>query len=78
MNREEFKVKGDELLAKIKEIIHQGNIRKIIIMNEDRKEIMSFPVTVAVAGAMISPILAAVGAIAALVGNCTIIIEKEE
>lgn len=75
---ESFHVKGDELLKKIKELIKEGNIRKITITDKNGKEIVVFPLTIGVVGAVLVPILAAVGAIAALVTECTISVEKEE
>jgi integral membrane sensor domain MASE1 len=74
--REEFKVSGDEILKKVRELIKQGNIRRIIIKNEKGDTLMEIPLTFAVVGAVIAPVLAAVGALAALVTNCTIIVEK--
>ena len=73
---EEFKINGEDLIAKIKEIIRQGNAKKITIRGKDNNEILSFPVTVGVAGIVLAPILAAVGAIAALATECTIVIER--
>jgi len=75
--REEFKVSGDDILRKVKELIRQGNIRRIIIKNEKGETLMEIPLTFAVVGAVVAPILAAVGALAALVTNCTIIVEKK-
>ena len=78
-NSNEFKVKGEDLLAKIKELIHQGNISRIIIKNEEGKVYLEVPVTVGVIGAMLMPVLAAIGALAALAANFTIeVIRKEE
>ncbi|KAF0199220.1 MAG: hypothetical protein FD166_845 [Bacteroidetes bacterium] len=75
----EFKVKGEDLLAKIKELIHQGNISRIIIKNEEGKVYLEVPVTVGVIGALLLPVLAAIGALAALAANFTIeVIRKEE
>jgi len=74
---EEFKVKGEELLKKIQDLIKEGNIRKITIKDKGGNEIMSFPLTLGVIGAVIAPILAAVGAIAALVTECTISVERK-
>jgi hypothetical protein len=76
-NREEFKVTGAELIQKVKELIHEGNIRRIIIKNEEGKTLIEIPLTIGVLGAAVAPILAAVGAIAALVTKCTIIVEKK-
>lgn len=75
---EEFKVTGKELGEKVKQLIHEGNVRKIIIKNKEGKEIMIIPLTFGVIGTVIAPILAAVGAIAALVSECTISVEREE
>jgi hypothetical protein len=75
--KEEFKVSGEELVEKIKEIIKEGNARKIIIKNENGESVAEFPLTVGAIGALISPILAAVGAIAALLTKCTIVVEKK-
>lgn len=78
-NSNEFKVKGDDLLAKIKELIHQGNISRIIIKNEEGKVYLEIPVTVGVIGAIFLPVFAAIGALAALAANFTIeVIRKEE
>jgi hypothetical protein len=76
--KEEFKVKSGELLDKIKDIIHEGNIRRVVIKNDDGKTIMEFPLTFGVIGAVIAPILAAVGAIAALAADYTIEVYKTE
>jgi len=75
---ESFKVKGDDLLKRVKELIKEGNIRKITIKDKTGKTIVVFPLTVGVVGAVLSPILAAAGSIAALVSECTISVEKEE
>ncbi len=78
MSTEEFKVSGEGLLAKVKELIKEGNIRRIIIKNEEGKTIIEIPLTIGVVDALIAPVLAAVGAIAALVTNCTILVEKRD
>jgi len=75
---EEFKVEGGEVLNKVKEVIHQGNVRRIILKDEHGKTFMEIPLTVGVVGAIVAPILAAVGAIAALASNLTIVVEKIE
>ncbi len=75
---EEFKVSGEGLLAKFKELIRQGNIRRIIIKGEDGKTLVELPLTIGIVGAALAPVLAAVGAIAALVTNCTIVVEKKK
>jgi len=76
--KETFTVKGEQLLKKIKELIEEGNVRKITIHDRTGKEIMSFPITVGVVGAVLAPVLAAIGAMAALIGECTISVEREE
>ncbi len=75
-NQEEFKVTGEELLKKVKEFIHEGNIRRIIIKAESGETLMEIPLTVGAIGVILLPILAAVGAIAAVVTKCTIIVVK--
>ena len=73
---EEFKVDGEKILAKIKELIHEGNIRKVIIKDKDGKTMLEIPMTFGVVGALIAPQLAAIGAIAALLTEATIVVEK--
>jgi hypothetical protein len=75
---EEFKVKGEELLAKVKELVHEGNIRRLMIINEEGKTLVEVPLTVGVVGALFLPVWAAIGAIAAVVTNCTIRVEKTD
>ncbi|MDI6739135.1 MAG: DUF4342 domain-containing protein [Candidatus Edwardsbacteria bacterium] len=74
---EEIKVTGEQLLAKIKELVKEGNIRKITIADRDGKVLMSLPLTFGVVGALLAPSLAAIGAIAALVTECTVKVERE-
>lgn len=76
--KESFSINGEQLLKKVKELIAEGNVRKITITDKSGKELMSFPLTVGVVGALFAPVLAAVGALAALVGECTITVEREE
>jgi len=75
---EEFKLKGGEILDKIKEIIHEGNIRRITLKDESGKVFMEIPLTVGIIGAALVPVLAAIGAVAALVSKLTIVVEKIE
>ena len=75
---EEFSVNGEDLLAKVKEIIHEGKIRRIIIKKKDGDTVMEIPMTLGVVGALIAPQLAAIGAIAALVTEATVVVEKAE
>jgi len=74
--QEQFKVYGHEVLKKVKELIKEGNVRRIIIKNEKGKTMVEIPVTFAVVGAVFAPILAAVGALAAVVNKCTIEVER--
>jgi len=74
---ESFKVSGENLVKKVKELIKEGNIRKITIKDKNGKELVSFPLTFGVVGAVIAPVLAAVGALAALIGECTISVERD-
>ena len=76
--KSEFKVTGEELLAKIRELIHEGNVRKIIIKNEKGETYLEIPVTVGVIGAILAPVFAAIGALAALAANFTIEVERKE
>jgi hypothetical protein len=73
---EEFRVSGSELVDSVKNLVHQGNIRKIVIKDQDGKTLMEFPLTIGVVGAMLLPQLAALGVIAALVTQCTIAVER--
>ena len=75
---EEFHVNGEELLARIKKLVHEGNIRRIIIKNKEGKTVLEIPMTFGVVGALIAPQLAAVGAIAALLTEATVVVEKVE
>ena len=75
---EEFHVTGDALMAKIKELLHEGNIRRITVTNEEGKTMVTIPLTIGVVGALLAPQLAALGAIAALISRGSIIVEKIE
>jgi hypothetical protein len=76
--KESFSINGEALLKKVKELIAEGNVRKITITDKSGKEVMTFPLTIGVVGALLLPVLAAVGALAALIGECTITVEREE
>ena len=78
MSTQEFKVSGDEVISKIKSLIAEGNARRIIIKNEKEETIIEIPLTIGAVGALLAPMLAAVGAVAALVAKCTIIVEKKD
>lgn len=73
--KESFKVTGAQLIDKAKKLLHEGNVRRVII-KQDERIIVEFPLTVGVVGAMLAPVLAAIGAIAALVTECTIEVER--
>lgn len=75
---ESFKIDGENLLKKIKELIKEGNVRRIIIKDKHDKELIVFPLTVGLVGTMLAPVWAAIGAMAALIGECTITVEREE
>lgn len=75
--REEHRVSGEKVIAKIKELLHEGNVRHVVIKAEDGRTLIEFPVTVGVAGALLVPVWAAVGAIAAIVASCSIEVERE-
>lgn len=73
---EEFHINGEELLGRIKDLIRQGNIRRIIIKNKEGQIVMEIPLTIGVVSAVLAPSLAAIGAIAALLSEATVIVEK--
>ncbi|MBN2390072.1 MAG: DUF4342 domain-containing protein [Anaerolineae bacterium] len=75
---EEFKIEGDKLVTKIKELMREGNIRRIIIKNEEGRPLIDIPLTFGVIGVLVAPQLAALGAIAALITHGTIVVEKVE
>jgi hypothetical protein len=76
--RERHKVSGDRVVEKIRELIREGNVRHVVIKNEEGRTLIEFPVTVGVAGALLLPVWAAIGAIAAVVGSCSIEVERTE
>jgi len=76
--KEEFQVDGEAVLAKIREVVAAGNVRRITIKNEEGKTLIEIPLTLGVVGAVLLPVWAAIGAIAALAANLTIVIEKVE
>ena len=75
---EEFRVNGEELITKIKNLVNEGNIRRITIKNKEGKTVFEIPLTFGVVGVLIAPQLAAIGAIAALVTEATVVVEKVE
>jgi hypothetical protein len=74
---EEFKVNGEDLLKKVKALVAEGNVRRLIIKNKAGKTFIEIPLTVGVVGTLLAPMLAAIGALAALVSECTITVERE-
>jgi DNA-binding Lrp family transcriptional regulator len=75
---EEFKVSGEAVVSKVKELVHEGNVRRITIKNEEGKTLFEIPLVVGVIGALLLPQLAALGAVGALIARLTITIEREE
>jgi hypothetical protein len=75
--REQITVTGSQLLEHAKRLIHEGNIRRIVI-SQNGQTIAEFPLTIGVVGAVLAPVLAAIGALAALMTECTIEIERAE
>lgn len=73
---EEIHINGDELVSKIKELVRRGNIRRISVRNEDGNILVDLPLTWGVVGALVAPQLAALGAVAALLTKCTIVVER--
>ncbi|MBA2685551.1 MAG: DUF4342 domain-containing protein [Gemmatimonadaceae bacterium] len=77
MSTEEYKIDGKDLLSRVKEIVHQGNVRRIIIKNEAGHSLLEIPLTFGVVGAVLMPVWVAIGAIAALTARYTLVVEKE-
>lgn len=75
---EQYQLTGEDVISKIKQIVHEGNVRRVLIRNAEGQVIVEFPLTVGVVGAALAPMWAAVGAIVALVADCTIEIERKE
>ena len=73
---QEFKMSGDTLLGNLKKLVHEGDIRRITIKNEEGHTLIEIPLTLGVVGALVLPVAAAVGALAALAANVTIMIER--
>lgn len=75
---EEFKVSGEAVLSKVRELVHEGNVRRITIKNDDGKTLIEIPLTLGVIGTVLLPVWAAIGAIAALAANLTIAVERTD
>jgi Domain of unknown function (DUF4342) len=73
---EEHRVTGERLVSKIKELVHQGNIRRIVLKNEDRQTLIEIPLTIGVVSAVLLPVWVALGAIAALAAHYTLVVER--
>jgi len=78
IKKEEFKVSGEDVIKKVRELVKEGNVRRIIIKDEQDKTIIEIPLTIGVVGAALLPVWAAIGAVAALVTRCTIVVEKRD
>jgi hypothetical protein len=76
-NTQEFTLNGDEVVHKVRELIHEGNIRRLIIKNEDGRTMFEVPLTIGIVGAALLPVFAAIGAAAALATRCTIVVERD-
>jgi len=75
---DEFTISGDQVVAKVKELVREGNVRRLIIQNEEGRTLVEVPLTVGVIGVALAPVFAAVGALAALATRCTIVVERFE
>ena len=76
--KEEFSVSADNLIERVKELLHEGNVTRIIIKDEKGKVLLEIPATIGVVGVLIAPWLAALGVIAALATKCNIVVERRE
>ncbi len=74
---EEFKVTGAKLLSRVKEIIHEGNVRRIVLKNPEGRVIMDVPLNAGIAGAALLPFWAAIGAVAVLATDYTVLVERD-
>jgi hypothetical protein len=75
---EEFSVTGEEILAKVKQLLREGNIRRVVIKDKIGRILVEFPLTIGVVGAALAPMLVAVGAVAAMLSEATIVVEKTD
>jgi hypothetical protein len=76
--KQEFTVSGDQVVAKVRELINEGNVRRLVIKNEEGRTLLEVPLTIGVIGAALLPVFAAIGAAAALATRCTIVVERED
>ncbi len=77
-NSQEFPLSGDSVIAKIQELVHEGNVRRIVVKHADGRTLVEFPLTAGVVGALLLPMWAALGAIVALAADLTIVVERRE
>jgi len=75
-NKEQYTISGDKLVATVKKLVKEGNARKIIVKNEKGKKLIEFPVTIGAVGVIAAPVVAALGACAALINKCSIVVER--
>ena len=73
---EEFSVNGEDILARVKQLLREGNIRRVVIKDKSGRSLVEFPLTIGVVGAALAPVLVAVGAVAALISEATILVER--
>jgi hypothetical protein len=78
LRREEYTVSGNNLVDRVRELLHEGNVTRVIIKDDGGKTLLEIPATVGVVGAVLAPWLVALGVIAALVTNCKIVVERRE
>ena len=78
VTREEYTVSSSNLVDRVGELLHEGNVTRVILKDENGKQLLEIPATIGVLGVVIAPWLAALGVIAALVTNCTIVVERRE
>ena len=78
VRREELHVSGQDLVDKVKQLLHEGNVRRIIVRSDEGRTVIEIPLTVGLVGIVLVPVWVAIGAIAALVTDCTIVVERHE
>jgi uncharacterized membrane protein YvbJ len=78
ISREEFTVSGDDLIERIRQLLHEGNVTRVIVKDVNDRVLLEIPATIGVIGVVVAPWLAALGVIAALVTRCKIVVERRE
>ena len=76
VEHEEYQVEGHDLVGRVKQLVHEGNVRRVIIKNDEGRTLIEIPLTIGVVGTVLAPVWAAVGALAALLANCSIEVER--